>query len=123
LSTEALDVLPTNLMGLKAFYTQVPGVRSNFSVGAEGGGSAVTVRVYGQSGQAWEMIEGVMMVKPIGGPQTGSPVEFASVDQARTQTVGSNAEMPRRGVLTDVVIKSGGNQFHGEPAGRSAGLN
>ena len=118
LSTEALDVLPTNRMGLKAFYTQVPGVRSNFSVGAEGGGSAVTVRVYGQSGQAWEMIEGVMMVKPIGGAQTGSPVEFASVDQARTQTVGSNAEMPRRGVLTDVVIKSGGNQFHGEAAGR-----
>jgi carboxypeptidase family protein len=118
LSAEALDVLPTNRMGLKAFFTQAPGVRSNFSVGAEGGGSAVQLRVYGQSGQAWDMIEGVMMARSTGGAASGSHVEFASVDQTRIQTVGSNAEMPRRGMLVDVVVKSGGNQFHGETAGR-----
>jgi hypothetical protein len=40
------------------------------------------------------------------------------------QTVGSNAEMPRRGLLVDSVIKSGGNDFTAAPwrtgrAGRS----
>ena len=118
LAAETLEVLPTNRMGLKAYLGQAPGVRSNFSVGAEGGGSSVQLRVYGQSGEAWDMVEGVMMARSVAGAASGSHVEFGSVDQTRIQTVGSNAEMPRRGLLIDVIIKSGGNQFHGEGGGR-----
>jgi Carboxypeptidase regulatory-like domain len=117
LSGEAMEALPTNRMGLKAYLGQTPGVRSNFGVGPEGGGSAVTLRAYGQSGEAWDMIEGVMMARSTGGASSGSHVEFASIEQTRIQTVGSNAEMPRRGILADVLIKSGGNQFHGEAGG------
>jgi outer membrane receptor protein involved in Fe transport len=47
-----------------------------------------------------------------GGTPTGSHFEFNSLDGVRVQTVGSNAEMPRRGLLVDMLTKSGGNEFH-----------
>ena len=43
----------------------------------------------------------------------GSHYDFNAIDGTRVQTVGSNAEMPRRGLLVDAVVKSGGNDFHG----------
>lgn len=123
LSQEVLETLPTNRMGLKAFFGVTPGIRSNFQVGGEGGGSAVQLRAYGQSGQAWDMIEGVMMARSTGGASSGSHVEFGSVDQTHIKAAGNNAEMPRRGILVDVVIKSGGNQYHGEVATRYLSSN
>ena len=52
LTTEEVRLIPTNQSGLKAFFTQVPGVRSNIEVGNSGSGDSVQFRVYGQSAQA-----------------------------------------------------------------------
>jgi hypothetical protein len=107
LTREQVDVLPTNRDGLKAFLGQVPGARTNLEVGMSGLSDGVGFRVYGQVGEQWHMIEGVL------GTTGGAHFDFNSIDGTRVQSVGANAEMPRRGMLIDAVVKSGGNEFHG----------
>ena len=60
LTSEQLEVLPTSRDGLKAFLHQVPGVRTNLEIGASGLGDGVQFRVYGQVGEPWQMLEGVL---------------------------------------------------------------
>jgi carboxypeptidase family protein/TonB-dependent receptor-like protein len=110
---EALEILPTTRDGLRAFMGQVPGVRSNLDVGSSGLTDGVIFRLYGQSGESWQMLEGVMASAPTASGGNAGHMDFGSIEQARVQTVGSNAEMPRRGVFLDAIVKSGGNDFHG----------
>jgi hypothetical protein len=113
LTREQLDILPTSRDGLKSFMGQVPGIRSNLEVGSSSLTDGVVYRVYGQSGEPWQMLEGVLASSPDAGGGGGSHMEFNSIEGTRVQTIGSNAEMPRRGLLVDAVLKSGGNEFHG----------
>jgi len=124
LTGEAVSILPTSRDGIKAFFSQTPGVRTNFEVGSSGLTDSVQVRVYGQTGEAWDMIEGVMMARAGAGAASGTHIDFSSVDGVRVETVGANAEMPRRGILFDTVMKSGGNEFHGNAVfyGSTGGL-
>ncbi len=112
LTTEEVRLIPTNESGLKAFFTQVPGVRSNIEVGNSGSGDSVQFRVYGQSAQAYSTLEGVF-AGGAGTVQPGNHFEFNALEGVRVQAVGSNAEMPRRGLLIDDTVKSGGNDLHG----------
>ena len=114
MSSESLEILPTNRDGLKAFMGTMPGIRTNLDVGASSLSDTVQFRSFGQSGQSWQMLEGIMFSTPNAGGANGSHVDFNALDSTRVQTVGSSAEMPRRGVMLDAVMKSGGNQFHGE---------
>jgi Carboxypeptidase regulatory-like domain len=114
MSSESLEILPTNRDGLKAFMGTMPGVRTNLDVGASSLSDTVVFRSYGQSGQSWQMLEGIMFSTPNAGGANGSHIDFNALDSTRVQTVGSSAEMPRRGIMLDAVMKSGGNQFHGE---------
>ncbi len=113
LTREQLEVLPTSRDGFHAFMNQVAGVRTNLDVGSSGLGDTVVFKFYGQVGSPWQMVEGVLASAPTLIGAQGSHVDFNAVDGTRVQTVGSNAEMPRRGLLVDSVIKSGGNDFHG----------
>ena len=70
-------------------------------------------KVYGQEGSPWQMLEGVLSSAPDRTGSGASHIDFNAIDGTRVQTVGSNAEMPRRGLLVDAVMKSGGNDFHG----------
>ncbi len=117
LAKEQLETLPTTRDGLKAFMSVMPGVRPNLEVGASGMTSTVQFRSYGQAGQSWQMLDGVMFSAPNSGGANGSHVDMNVLDSTRIQTVGSSAEMPRRGIMLDAVMKSGGNQFHGELVG------
>ena len=113
LSADALETLPTNRDGLKAYVGQVPGIRTNLDVGASSMTDTVQIRAYGQTGNPWLMLDGVMF----GGAQNsvqGAQVDFNSIDSTRVETVGANAENPKAGQFIDSVIKSGSNQFHGE---------
>jgi outer membrane receptor protein involved in Fe transport len=113
LTKEQLDVLPTSRDGFHAFLNQVPGVRTNLDVGASGLGDTTIFRFYGQDGSPWQMLEGVLTSAPTQLGAQGSHVDFNAIDGTRVQTVASNAEMPRRGLLVDSVVKSGGNEYHG----------
>jgi len=119
LTGEALEVLPTTRDGLKAFLGQVPGARTTIEVGMSGLTVGVTFKAYGQVGGQWNMIDGLLVVSPAGGAR-GSHMDFNAIEGTRVQTVGSNAEMPRRGMLVDSIVKSGGNEFHGSVTGYGA---
>jgi hypothetical protein len=128
MSSESLEMLPTNRDGLKAFMGTMPGVRTNLDVGASSLSDTVVFRSFGQAGQSWQMIEGVMFSTPNAGGANGSHIDFNALDSTRVQTVGSAAEMPRRGMMLDAVMKSGGNQYHGDliyygSAGKLEGSN
>ena len=113
LTREQLEVLPTSRDGFHAFMNQAPGVRTNLDVGSSGLGDTVVFKFYGQVGSPWQMVEGVVASAPTFLGAQGSHVDFNAIEGTRVQTVGSNAEMPRRGLLVDSVVKSGGNDFHG----------
>jgi Carboxypeptidase regulatory-like domain len=113
LTHEQLEVLPTSRDGFQAFLNQVPGVRTNQDVGSSGLGDTVLFRTYGQDGSPWQMLEGVLSSAPTASGAQGSHVDFNAIEGTRVQTVGTNAEMPRRGVLVDSVLRSGGNDFSG----------
>ena len=51
-------------------------------------------------GPQWQMLEGVLATAPSPGGTQGSHMEFNSIEGTRVQTVGSNAEMPRRGICS-----------------------
>jgi len=121
LTREQLEVLPTSRDGFHAFMNQVAGVRTNLDVGSSGLGDTVIFQFYGQLGSPWQMLEGVLASAPTLIGAQGSHVDFNAVDGTRVQTVGSNAEMPRRGLLVDSVIKSGGNDFHGTAVAYGSG--
>ncbi len=67
------------------------------------------------------MVEGVLASAPTLLGAQGSHVDFNAVEGTRVQTVGANAEMPRRGLLVDSVIKSGGNDLHGSAVAYGSG--
>ena len=114
LSSEGLEVLPTTRDGLKAFMAQVPGMRTNLDVGASSMTDTIVIRAYGQQGAPWQMLEGIMFASSGGNGVQGAHVDFNAIESTRLQTVGSSAEMPRRGPFIDSVAKSGSNEFHGE---------
>ncbi len=114
LSSEALEVLPTTRDGLKAFMAQVPGMRTNLDVGASSMTDTIVIRAYGQQGAPWQMLEGILFASSGGNGVQGAHVDFNAIESTRLQTVGSSAEMPRRGPFIDSVAKSGGNDLHGE---------
>jgi hypothetical protein len=114
LSSEGLEVLPTTRDGLKAFMAQVPGMRTNLDVGASSMTDTIVIRAYGQQGAPWQMLEGILFASSGGSGVQGAHVDFNAIESTRLQTVGSSAEMPRRGPFIDSVAKSGGNEFHGE---------
>lgn len=114
LSSEGLEILPTTRDGLKAFMAQVPGMRTNLDVGASSMTDTIQIRAFGQTGAPWQMLEGIMFASSGGNGVQGAHVDFNAIESTRLQTVGSSAEMPRRGQFIDSVAKSGGNEFHGE---------
>ena len=69
-------------------------------------------RAFGQSHESWATLEGVLSTPPNDGG-AGNYWDYASFEEAAIRTVGNDAEMPRRGILMNGIVKSGGNDFHG----------
>ena len=114
LSSDELETLPTTRDGLKAFLAQVPGLRTNLDVGHSSLTDGVQIRAAGQSGQSWQMLDGVVFSTSNPGNVAGAHIDFNVIESSRVQTVGSPAETPRSGIFVDSVMKSGGNEYHGE---------
>ncbi len=113
-TNEELQALPTSRDGLKSFLGQVPGVTTNLEVGSSSLTDTVVFKAYGQRGFTWQTLDGILFGAADGEGALGSHLDFGSIDASRVETVGTNAENPRRGMLVDTVLKSGGNQFHGD---------
>jgi hypothetical protein len=116
LTGEALMLLPSAHAGISGLLQQVPGVRSNLDVGGSSAAATATFVFNGQTGQVWQLMEGVLSGRQ-NGLGNGTHYDFTIVDQVRIQTVGNAAEMPKRGMMVDIISKSGGNDFHGMGTG------
>jgi hypothetical protein len=112
LTAEMLETTPTGRVGFFALLQQAPGVRNTIDIGGNSANAnALTFRSFGQSGEAWQSLEGILTASAKTG-QSGNYFDYASVEEARVQTVGADASMPLRGVMMDVIVKSGSNEFH-----------
>ena len=113
LTTETLELTPTSRNGIIALMAQAPGVRPNLDVGGSSLNSVPSFHAFGQDGETWQAMEGVATVSPKTGSQGGNYWDYSAIEEARVQTVGSDAETPVRGIAINAIIKSGGNDFHG----------
>jgi hypothetical protein len=124
LTREALEATPVGASGYQALLAQVPGVRTNLDVGGNTTGQNPVFRVFGQNGDSWSTYEGVLTTSPKSGTQGGNYFDYDSIQEATIQTSGTNAEAATHGVQVNILLKSGGNDFHGSGIfnGTSSGL-
>jgi hypothetical protein len=73
------------------------------------------MRVYGIGTQAtsWLVLDGVVATDAGQTGGGGSYFDYASFEEARMQAISNDVEVPNRGVNVNLIVKSGGNQFHG----------
>jgi hypothetical protein len=114
LTREALELIPTSRNGVQAVLAQAPGIRSNLDVGGNTAGAIPEMRAYGSAVGAWPVIEGI----PVGGTasqsdNSGIYIDYESLEEAVVSPMANTAETPTRGVMLTLLVKSGGNEYHG----------
>lgn len=109
---EALETIPTGRNGYIGLMQQTPGARPPLDVGGSSANQNPSFRAFGQAGQAWQLVDGVMTSNPRIG-DSGNYFDFTAFEEATVETVGHDASIGARGVAVNTVIKSGGNDFHG----------
>jgi hypothetical protein len=111
---ETLEILPTGRNSLTSMLAQAPGARSTWDVGGSAAAEQPIFRAFGQGGEAWPTIEGVVSgAFAAGANGAGNYVDYGTADEANVSTVGNGAEIPTRGVSIQTIVKSGGNDLHG----------
>jgi len=112
LQAETLQLIPSGTNGIVGFLAQVPGARTNVDVG---GSSITDTNIFtanGQTGESWQMLEGVFAATAMNSA-SGTHYDFNAVEEGRFQTSGNQVETPKRGMAVNLVMKSGGNAYHG----------
>jgi hypothetical protein len=113
LTRETLDLIPTSRSGIQSALTQAPGVRTNLDFGKVTTENPV-FRAFGQSHESWVLLDGMVTTSPkSASPGSGQWFDYTALEESTVQTVGSSAEAPTRGVQINVILKSGGDAFHG----------
>jgi len=113
LTKETLELIPTTRNGLLSLMAQAPGVRGNLDVGGNNFSAVPAFHAYGQDGEQWSTLEGVLTFAPFGGYASGNYWDYTSFEETRVGAIGKTVEVPVRGVQMDAVVKSGGNEYHG----------
>ncbi len=112
LQGDSLEMIPSGTNGIVGFLAQVPGARTNIDVG---GSSVTDTNIFtanGQTGESWQLLEGVFAATAVNSA-SGTHYDFNAVEEGRFQTSGNNVETPKRGMAVNLVMKSGGNAYHG----------
>src|SRR5947199_68486 len=87
-------------------------IRSRSSSLASSGGGAYTN--YGIAGQSTMLMDGVNTRQDAAIDQgTGNGPDIGTVEEMQIVTVGGGAEQALPGVFLNMIVKTGGNQFHG----------
>jgi hypothetical protein len=112
LQADALELIPSGTNGIVSFLAQVPGARTNIDVG---GSSVTDTNIFtanGQTGESWQLLEGVFAATAVNSA-SGTHYDFNAVEEGRFQTSGNAVDTPKRGMAVNLVMKSGGNEYHG----------
>ena len=110
---ETLELIPTSRNGITGLLAQAPGVRGLLDVGGNSLNGIPAFNTFGQIGEPWLSLEGVSTTALLPSGGNGNYWDYLSIDEARAQTLGANAESFSRGVQLNAMVKSGGNDFHG----------
>ncbi len=96
-----------------AILGESPGITmSRIDVGGSAAGTQTGYRTYdAQGGQNRVMIDGLVTTE--GTSAIGVYVDYGAFEEVTASTAGHGAEMGQPGVQTQMMIKSGGNQYHG----------
>jgi hypothetical protein len=111
-ASEALNNLPTSrdmwsLIGVGAGLSL-----NRFDVGGSTTGTQTSYTSYGFSGQQRVQMDGVNMTEGTGA--TSAYTDYSAFEEVQMGTSANDASMPSPGVQVNFVVKSGGNQFHGD---------
>lgn len=108
------EVLPVTRR-IQDILATTPGMSTRFAAdlgGGTSGGGAYTN--YGITGQSTMLIDGVNTRQDAAIDQgTGNGPDIGTVEEMQIVTVGGGAEQALPGVFLNMIVKSGGNQFHG----------
>src|SRR5262245_27323299 len=113
LTKETLELVPSSRNGYIGLMQQAPGARPNLDVGGSTTNAQPAFRAFGQQGQSWQSVDGVVTANPKSDTQSGNYVDYAILEEATIQTIGHDASIPTRGIAINSVVKTGGNDFHG----------
>jgi hypothetical protein len=111
-ASEALNNLPTSrdmwsLIGVGAGLSL-----NRFDVGGSTTGTQTAYTSYGFNGQQRVQMDGVNMTE--GTAATSAYTDYSAFEEVQMGTSANDASMPSPGVQVNFVVKSGGNQFHGD---------
>ncbi len=111
LTRETLEVIPTGRNSIIALMIQAPGARPQLEWSFVTGNPQF--KVFGELGEQWVAMEGVVTSGPKTGTQGGNHYDYSAIEESTVSTVGNTAEAPTKGLQINVILKSGGDQFHG----------
>lgn len=96
-----------------AILAESPGITmSRIDVGGSAAGTQSGYRTYdAQGGQNRVMIDGLVTTE--GSAAIGVYVDYGAFEEVTAGTAGHGADMGQPGVQTQMMIKSGGNEYHG----------
>ena len=113
LTRETLELIPTSRTGIQSVMVQAPGVRTNLDFGEFSTGNPA-FRAFGQSHESWTTVDGMVTSSPkSASPGSGNHYDYSVFEETTVQTIGSSAEAPTRGIQLNVILKPGGDDFHG----------
>ena len=113
LTKETLELVPSSRNGYIGLMQQAPGARPNLDVGGSTTNAQPAFRAFGQQGQSWQAVDGVVTANPKSDTQSGNYVDYSILEEATIQTMGHDASIPTRGIAINSIVKTGGNDFHG----------
>ena len=111
LTRETLEIIPTGRNSLVALMIQAPGARPQLDWTFTTLNPAF--KVFGELGEQWVALEGVVTSGPKTGTQGGNHYDYGAIEESSVTTLGNTAEAPTKGLQINVILKSGGDQFHG----------
>jgi len=112
---EVLETVPTNRNSFTSLLTLAAGARPQMDDGGSALSSDAVFRAFGRAGESWPTVDGLPIGPPNNDGNTGfqTSMDYGAIDEARVQTLGTNAEAPTSGIQLHVITKSGSNEFHG----------
>jgi Carboxypeptidase regulatory-like domain len=111
-SEEELKDIPTS-RDMWSLIGIAPGFSLNrFDVGGSTAGTQTSYTSYGMGGQQRVQMDGVNMTES--NNATSAYTDYSAFEEVQMGTSGNDASMPSPGVQINMIVKSGGNQFHGD---------
>ncbi len=84
----------------------------SYDVGGSATGTQISFFDYGMTGQQRVQMDGVNLTE--GNAASSAYSDYGSFQEVNFGTTGNDASMPTPGAFVNFVVKSGGNQFHGD---------